>query len=212
MNLLFDEVRKLKEQGDEINKLKEQVKQLQSSTFVQNIETQNNHFNTDITFNIVGFGTLESRDAIVKLLQAKATEILNRPRALDVPYVDQMKERVYELVELVHRNPDHKELQNIYVTSTDKDTDNALVYEDGGWVIGDWSDRRKEMLSNLYFNLKKSGYKESCTEQDTLQMIKQIFVLCGCGTYSDIQKIPDKEVKKIYLELCSRLGFETINL
>jgi hypothetical protein len=175
-----------------------------------NNNTQNNHHNTTLTFNIVGFGSNEAQLAMIKLLVEKAPEILNKPQKLDIPYCDQVNTRVCELVDLVHRNPECKELQNIYVTDSNKKEDNVLIYDqNNGWVIGNWGSKNKELLGELYTNLKKAKIS---SKQDTLQTIKQIFVLAKCGALDSITKIPDNDVERLYKEIGERLGFDTIIL
>ena len=157
----------------------------------------------------MGFGSQEAQAAMVRILAAKAPEILNRPQRLDIPYTEQVNERVCELVDLVHRNPECKGLQNIYTDMT-KQEYNALVYdEDDGWVIGNWDEKKNDVFRVLYDNLKKSKLSN---KDDVLLVIKQIFVLGGCGTFDNIQKIPDKDIARLYLEIGKKLCFDTITL
>lgn len=204
---LREEIIKLKKENLELKEKQGVTVNAGGNAIIGNNNTVNHH-NTNINFNIIGFGTSEAHTAMLKVIQQKALDIIKRPQLKDVPYVDQVNKRVCELVELVHRNPEHKELQNLYVTST-HGVDNVLVYEDGGWVIGNWDDKNKEMLQSLYMGLKKAKIG---SKQDTLQTIKQIFVLGGCGSSDLIREIPDDDVERLYMEIGEKLGFDTIHL
>jgi len=135
MALLFKKVQqqdeKIKQIEKENKKMKEQIAQGGAKMIVhgdqnnQNIETQNiaNHNNTTFNFTLINFG--EGQAEIVKIL-AQEIQKLGIEGREDMPYIKQVKDRIIGLVMQVHRNPEQKELQNVYVTDPEKPKDNAF--------------------------------------------------------------------------------------
>lgn len=211
MSLLFNEVKRLKEQIEVLQSAQKTT--VQGNQNVQNIETQNietqniaNHNNTVFNFTLINFG--EGQKEIVKIL-TKEIEKLGVNENPDVPYIKQVKDRIIGLVMQIHRNPEQKELQNIYVTDPGQQKDNAFFYEDGKWQIGDWDKLNKTILRNLYDNIYDSNLHK---KEDKLDIIKHIFVSGGCGDIKTIQKMTDDDLAEMYLEIGTKLNFKTITL
>lgn len=215
MALLFKKVERLEKENKE---MKEQL--IKNGTIVHqqnaqkiqnidtNIETQNiaNHNNTVFNFTLINFG--EGQEEIVKILAQEAPKILSAEQQMDVPLVKQIQDRIIGLVMKVHRNPEQKSLQNIYVTDPEKPKDNAFTYEEGKWKITDWDKLNKQLMNNLYNNLVLAKIKK----QDKLKVIKHIFVEGGCGNSEMIEKMTDDDVAEMYLEIGDKLNFKTISL
>jgi hypothetical protein len=217
MALLF---KKVKDQGEKIKhmekenkEMKEQISKTPCANMIvngsgQNIETQNiaNHINTTFNFTLINFG--EGQEEIVKIL-AQEIQKLGLDGREDIPYIKQVKDRIIGLVMQVHRNPEQKELQNIYVTNPESTNDNAFFYEEGKWKITDWSKLNSKVLRNLYNNLERSKLHK---KKDKLEVMKHIFVISGCGDRDTIKKMTDDDVTEMYLEIGNKLNFKTISL
>lgn len=215
MALLFKKVERLERENKE---MKEQITKsdtkmivnggYQNQHITQNIETQNivNHTNTTFNFTLINFG--EGQEEIVKIL-AQEIEKLRLDSRDDIPYIKQVKDRIIGLVMQVHRNPEQKELQNIYVTDPESPKDNAFFYEDGKWKITDWGKLNSKVLRNLYNNLERSKLHK---REDKLEVMKHIFVAGGCGDRETIKKMTDDDVSEMYLEIGNKLNFKTISM
>jgi hypothetical protein len=210
MALLFKKVEMLERENKE---MKEQMAKGNTKMIVnginQNIETQNiaNHNNTTFNFTLINF--TEGHDEIIKILTREAPGILSAEQQMDVPMVKQIQDRIIGLVMKVHRNPEQKELQNVYVTDVEKPKDNAFMYDDGNWKIVDWDKLNKNILGNLYTNLDRLNIK---SKQDKLEVMKHIFVAGGCGDRYTIESMSDEAVSEMYLEIGNKLNFKTISL
>jgi hypothetical protein len=222
MALLF---KKVKDQGEKIKQMEKENKEMkeqitksdtkmivnggyQNQNNTQNIETQNiaNHINTTFNFTLINFG--EGQEEIVKILSQEIQKLGLDGRE-DIPYIKQVKDRIIGLVMQVHRNPEQKELQNIYVTDPKSPTDNAFFYEDGKWKITDWGKLNSKVLRNLYNNLEISKLHK---KEDKLEVMKHIFIAGGCGDRETIKKMTDDDVAEMYLEIGNKLNFKTITL
>jgi uncharacterized C2H2 Zn-finger protein len=213
MALLFKEVQRLnervKQQDEKIKTFGCSKEKMIVNGINQNIETQNitNHNNTTFNFTLINF--TEGHDEIIKILTREAPGILGAEQRMDVPMVKQIQDRIIGLVMKVHRNPEQKELQNVYVTDVEKPKDNAFMYDDGNWKIVDWNKLNKNILGNLYTNLDRLNIK---SKQDKLEVMKHIFVAGGCGDRYTIESMSDEAVSEMYLEIGNKLNFKTISL
>ena len=208
MDILFNEVKKLKEKNES---LQEEMNNLKTNTQIINndnsthIETQNNHFNTVFKFNFINFG--EGDNTIKKILDKEALSILSEKVKRDIPLVQQITNRVINLIGLVFRNPDYKELQGIYVVDLSKINQNAFYHEDGDWILSDWEPLRAQLLQKLYNCLSIS--KEN-KKQDILDIMKYLFVLGKCGECKNIKRLHGDETLKLYQEIGDRMKFKNI--
>jgi hypothetical protein len=202
MELLFDEVKRLKEQVKQLEKT--QPKKVQNIT---NIENQNNnHFGHTFNFNFVNFG--EGDGIIENILNTKGIKLLSERFTQDIPRATQISNRVIDLIGLVFRNPDHKELQGVYVLDLSKTKENAYYHEDGNWILTDWVILRQRLLHKLYIALVDS---EKTKRKDIENIIKYLFVLGDCGNCNSIKKLSDEETLEVYKDIGEKLKFKTIS-
>jgi hypothetical protein len=211
MEVLFTEVTRLVTKKFEQLRIEEQKSgngnntYIENQTNIQNQTNQINHFNTQLNINLINFG--DGTDTIKSILQDRALEILSKKIQCDTPLVNQISDRVVNLIGLVFRNPDFKELQGVYVLDLEKEKDNAFYHEDGNWMLTDWSMLRKELLQKLYNCLART--KED-RQRDILNIINYIFVLGECGNCHTIKKLDENETLKIYNDMGRHLEFKTI--
>jgi len=202
MEILFDEVKRLKEKVKDLEK--KHPHQIQNTT--NNIETQNNnHFGHTFNFNFINFG--EGNGVIENILNTKGIQLLSEKFTQDIPRIAQISNRVIDLIGLVFRNPDHKELQGVYVLDLSKTKENAYYHEDGNWILTDWVILRSQLLQKLHICLIKSTYNK---RQDIEKIIKYLFVLGDCGDCNSVKKLTDEETLHVYKDIGEKLKFETI--
>jgi hypothetical protein len=206
MMLLFEKVKRLEEkvkaQDDEIKTLKTPG-QIVNGNVDASIDSSNHH-NTQININFINWD--DNNDSIKKILAEHLPRILAAPRQDDIPFVQQVSDRVSNLVGIVFRNPEYKELQGLYVVDLAKTHDNAFTYNDDKWVITNWDDLRSNMLQKLY--TCKPRTKEG--QDDVLDIIKYLFVLGKCGDCKSIKRLSDEETLRIYSGIASQLGYSSI--
>jgi hypothetical protein len=216
MEILFKTINELK--SDNVA-LKQEVKQLKTETkgmMVQNINntkntinnnTNNNTFNhfdvTNNNLNLVGFGSAEEYDTIKTILLANASRILGKA-ITNTPRDEQRKDRVYEMVTTVYRNPEYPQMQNIYVTNAMKKTNNAFKYYNNGWQSCDWSQLNTAMLGKLWNVLMDNRSKMG---KDTLRVIACLPELTG---KVNIETLTRAMVKEIHQEMGRRLSSDSI--
>ena len=201
MEILFDEVKRLKEEMKELKK--KHPHQIQNTT--NNIETQNNHFGHTFNFNFINFG--EGNGVIENILNTKGIQLLSEKFTQDIPRIAQISNRVIDLIGLVFRNPDHKELQGVYVLDLSKTKENAYYHEDGNWILTDWIILRSQLLQKLHTCLIKSTHNK---RQDIEKIIKYLFILGDCGDCNSVKKLTGEETLHIYKDIGEKLKFETI--
>ena len=203
MNILFDEVKRLKEEMKELKKNQPNVQNITNNNIEH--QTNNNHFGHTFNFNFINFG--EGTGVIENILNTKGIQLLSEKFTQDLPRVTQISNRVIDLIGLVFRNPDHKELQGVYVLDLSKTKENAYYHEDGNWVLTDWIILRSQLLQKLHDCLIKSTENK---RQDIEKIIKYLFVLGDCGECKSIKRLTDEETLKVYDDIGKKLKFETI--
>jgi uncharacterized C2H2 Zn-finger protein len=209
MELLFDEVKRLK---DENKKIHHEIKELKNNPQQQiqnniNNTTNNNHFGHTFNFNFVNFG--DGDGVIENILNTKGIQLLSEKFTRDLPRVTQISNRVIDLIGLVFRNPDHQELQGVYVLDLAKTKENAYYHEDGNWVLTDWTVLRSQLLQKLHNCLIKSSENK---RSDIEKIIKYLFVLGDCGDCDMIKKLTADETLSVYKDIGEKLKFDTIAL
>lgn len=204
MDILFEEVKRLKEEMKELKKKQPQVQNITNNT---NNTTNNNHFGHTFNFNFINFG--EGTGVIENILNTKGIQLLSEKFTQDLPRITQISNRVIDLIGLVFRNPDHKELQGVYVLDLSKTKENAYYHEDGNWVLTDWVILRSQLLQKLHNCLIKSAENK---RQDIEKIIKYLFVLGDCGECESIKKLTNEETLKVYNDIGKKLKFETMVL
>lgn len=213
MSILFDEVKRLKEKNNEIqNEMKILKNKLGATINGDNNINGNdnnvlNHTNTEINFTINCFGGDEAYETMQKILQSEAPKLLYKDQACDLPRTKQIQDRITELVLSCYRNPDHKELQNVYVTDPQTTKDNAFVHKEGKWIINDWSKINKVILGEMFNMLDRCVKKK----QDVMNVMKHIFTVAGLGE-ANVEKMTIDEMKELYYEIGRELNFKTIIL
>lgn len=201
MEILFDEVKRLKEEMKELKKNQPHVQNITNN----NIKNQNNHFGHTFNFNFINFD--EGSGVIENILNTKGIQLLSEKFTQDIPRIAQISNRVIDLIGLVFRNPDHKELQGVYVLDLSKTKENAYYHEDGNWILTDWVILRSQLLQKLHNCLIKSAENK---RQDIEKIIKYLFVLGDCGDCNSVKKLTDDETMGIYKDIGKKLQFETI--
>ena len=200
MELLFEEVKRLKQKVVELEKN-------QPITQIKNVTNNiiNNHFGHTFNFNFINFG---EGDALIKdILNKKGMATLEKRFTQELPMAKQISDRVVNLVGLVFRNPEHKELQGVYVLDLSKTKDNAYYHENGDWVLTDWKILRSQILQKLYNCLTMT--KEN-KKRDIENIIKYLFVLSGCGQSNCVKKLTANEKLHIHRNIAKHLNFDTI--
>jgi hypothetical protein len=185
---------------DEVKRLKEKVKDFESQN-----NTTSNHFGHTFNFNFINFG--EGNGVIENILNTKGIQLLSEKFTQDIPRIAQISNRVIDLIGLVFRNTDHKELQGVYVLDLSKTKENAYYHEDGNWVLTDWIILRSQLLQKLHNCLIKSTKNK---RQDIEKIIKYLFVLGDCGDCNSVKKLTDEETLYVYKDIGEKLKFETI--
>jgi hypothetical protein len=219
MSILFEKVKHMEiKHANEIKKLTQKVKDLECKKVLitgqttnshnintdnsNNIGVQNNHNNTTLNFNITDFGG--GVELIKTILQGQGLQLLENKFTNDVPLVQQISDRVVNLVGLVFRNPDHKELQSIYVIDPDKLKENAYYHDEGKWVLGDWNTLRTQLLQDLYFH-----YNSIKNKNDAEGIMKLIFKLSMDKLDSSMTR---EETAAVLTDIGNYLKFDTIVL
>lgn len=200
MDILFEEVKRLNEKVKLLENNKPQIHN------ITNIENQtNNHFGHTFNFNFINFG--EGNALIENIINTHGIHLLSQKFKQDIPRITQLTNRVVDLIGLVFRNPDHKELQGVYVLDLSKTTENAYYHEDGDWILTDWVVLRSQLIQKLHNCLVKSKDNK---RSDIENIIKYLFVLGDCGDCNDIKKLTNEETISIYKEIGKKLKFDTI--
>ena len=200
MNILFEEVKRLNEK---VKLLENSKPHIQNITNIEN--HTNNHFGHTFNFNFINFG--EGNTLIENIINTQGIHLLSRKFKQDIPRITQLTNRVVDLIGLVFRNPDHKELQGVYVLDLSKTTENAYYHEDGDWILTDWVVLRSQLIQKLHSCLIKSKDNK---RNDIENIIKYLFVLGDCGECNDIKKLTDEETLCLYGEIGKKLKFNTI--
>lgn len=209
MEILFEEVKRLKErvvtQDEQIKELQIKEMQIIQPAIQHIVNNTTNHFGHTFNFNFINFG--EGDEIIHKILNKQGMELLEKKFAVDIPRIKQISDRVVNLIGLVFRNPDHKELQGIYVVDLSKVKENAYYHEDGNWKLTNWVTLRSQLLQKLYMCLATSKDNK---RKDLEKIINYLFVLGNCGDCDLIKKLEPAETMEIYTEIGKQLKFETI--
>jgi hypothetical protein len=198
MAVLFEEVKRLKEENIDIKK---QLREQKIPLNITNNIVQNNHFNTVLNFNMISFGS--GGDTIKKILSTRGIKLLEQKFVRDLPVSKQISDRVVNLVGMVYRNAEHKELQGIYVFDIDKPKGNAYYQDGGKWVLADWQNLRNQLLQNLY-----GHYSTVKNKKDAENIMKLIFRL---GSGETTQLDPD-ETTFLLKQIGEHLQYQTIEI
>jgi hypothetical protein len=208
MHTLFAEVNRL---STAVQALKDENKQLQEANKSINITGDHNkiyssHHNTENNFNfqIVNYGSPEQVVAITKIVATEIPALLALEPRRDLSRHKQIQERLQQIVGKIYRNPEHPELQCVYVTDPKQSDDNSYKYEDG-WVIQDWKKLGQDILRRVYDYVKTARIR---SDEDKLGVTKHIFNLAGFGELD--KSWTKKRVIILFEKLGHQLGWESI--
>lgn len=210
MVLLF---KKIEDLTNEVKHLK----QSQGNKIVEgshnNVTIDSNHHNTDVTLNLVQYGSDTHNKTMATILTECLPLILTQPYDEGRPRDDQIKERIQMVVTSIYRNPNHKQLQNIYVMS-EKPTDNAFIYIGNDndikckkWKIGDWNVLSKDILNKVWDYADRN--KTVKRKEDVLNIMKHMFMLAGLGETA-VDKMSDENVRELWEDIGKKLKYDTI--
>lgn len=170
MDILFDEVKRLKNINAEVKQLKDKIKLLEGNQVINitnNItNVQNNHINNTLNINFIHFEE-DGGDKIREILGNDGVKLIEQKFVPELPMIEQLTNRVVNLIGLVFRNPEHKDLQGIYLVDPSKEKDNAYFHDGGQWQLTDWIPLRRRMLNKLYMEILDRKIKKKDTENIT---------------------------------------------
>ena len=151
------------------------IKQRQDNVAPQHIINNYtiNHNNTTLNIKFENYDSFEHNTRVIKILKEKLPELLLRAPRRDVGVIPQIQDRIEELVVMLYRNPNHKDLQNIYVLDPSAKKDNALIY-DKGWCIRNWGPLFTEIIQKIRLHACPIKGLDS-----TLSLRKHIELLSG---------------------------------
>jgi hypothetical protein len=217
MALLFEKVERLTKINEKLMEKMDRIEQKENTqNGNQNINGNNNiiqnHFNTTINIPIVCFMGDEHVEKMRQIVEDNLG-ILYSPIETDIPHQEQITCRIGEFVEAIYRNPEHKELQNVYTKHDfeQSNKNNAFTYGVGkrlktpSWHIGDWDNISKDILNKIYDALLRANVKN---KKDMLKTMNTIMSAAGIGD----QKISDENLQELYCEIGRRMGFSTLVL
>jgi hypothetical protein len=207
MRLLFDRVTQLTKFNEEMMR---EIKTLKSGKNIigndNNMNTYINspHNNTTLNFHIEGYDSEKHIDFLSEALKRVLPGILGLPVREDIPRISQVQDRIQQIMMACYRNPEHKEMQNVYVLDTQIKKENAFVYQEGNWKLRDWGKLSVELVQKI--RLHASMIK---TAKDILKVMKHIMILAGSNVPT-VEKMTEKQMQNLYKDIGEKLKFETI--
>jgi hypothetical protein len=206
MALLFHKLTKMNEEMmHEIKTLKEN----KQTTQIGNDNTMNTyinspHNNTTLNFQIEGYGSEKHVNFLDEALIRVLPGILGLPVREDIPKIIQVQDRIQQIMMACYRNPEHREMQNVYVMDAQIAKENAFIYQDGNWKLRDWETLSVELVQKI--RLHTSMIK---TPHDILKVMKHIMILAG-SDIPTVEKMTEKQMRGLYKDIGEKLKFETI--
>ena len=215
MMLLFEKVERLTKINE---RLVEKMDRMEQKDVIQNGNQNingdnnnvvNNHFNTVINIPLVCFGGDVETEKMYKIVQENLN-ILYRPSETDIPEQEQITNRIGEFVQAIYRNPEHKELQNVYTKQGFEklDKDNAFTYMDEKWHIGDWDKVGQDILNKINLIMMDRTTKESVKKKEDVLNVMKTIMSAATGDH----KITDENLHELYCEIGHKMGFATLRL
>jgi hypothetical protein len=212
--LLFKKVQGLTEQdklkNEKIKQMENEIKTLKCGKQTHVVDNTMNtyinspHNNTTLNFNIQGYDSEQHIDFLGEALKRVLPGILGLPVREDIPRISQVRDRIKQIIMACYRNPEHKEMQNVYVLDTQAEKENAFVYQEGNWKLRDWEKLSVELVQKI--RLHASMIK---TPSDILKVMKHIMILAGSDVPT-VEKMSEKQMQILYKELGEKLQFDTI--
>jgi hypothetical protein len=212
MALLFNKVTQLtkmnKEIMDELKTLRKENKQPTQNGNDNTINTYINspHNNTTLNFHMEGYDSEKHIDFLGEALRRVLPGILGLPVREDIPKIIQVQDRIQQIMMACYRNPEHKEMQNVYVMDAHVANENSFVYQDENWKLRDWEKLSVELVQKI--RLHTSMIK---TPNDILKVMKHIMILAGSDAPT-VEKMTEKQMQSLYKDIGKKLKFETIIL
>ena len=151
-----------------------------------------------------GYDSDKHIDFLEESLRRVLPDILGLPVRDDIPRMAQTQERIQQIMMACYRNPDHKEMQNVYVLDTQITKENAFVYQEGNWKLRDWEKLGVELVQKI--RLHASTIK---TPSDILKVMKHIMILAG-SDMPTVEKMTEKQIQMLYKDIGEKLKFDTI--
>jgi hypothetical protein len=207
MELLY---KKIEELTNKIDRL-----ELGNNNIINNNNTviDSNHHNTTINLQLVAYDSDAHGDLMSNVLDEYLPLILKQPYDEGRTHDDQLAERIKTILMRVYRNPEYKQLQNVYVVP-EKKKDNAFMYigdikdvECKRWKISDWDTLGKDMLSKIW-NYADSN-KTVSKKEDVLNVMKHMFGLAGLGE-SAVDNMTDENVRELWTDIGKKLKYTTL--
>lgn len=179
-----------------------------------NNQVDASHHNTNITLNLVCQGSKQHDEIMGAILQEMLPRVLQQPMLPGVSRERQIRDRIQSLVTGIYRNPEYKQLQNIYVADEREEKANAFTYEGDDddvnckkWKIGDWSMLRQEISQNIFFYAENN--KDVKDKKDVLEVLKHLFVLGG-NDWRDFVPLSEENVRELWTDVGKQLKYDTI--
>jgi hypothetical protein len=208
MELLFKKIEIL---TNEVKQLKQTP---HGNNVVNNINvTDSNHHNTSIQLLLSPYGSDDHDKSMSEILDICLPLILKKPYDESRSHDDQLAERINLIMMSVYRNPEYKQLQNVYVIPEKKEH-NAFIYNGDSedinckkCNISDWDSLGKNMLSKIwnYADINKSVSKK----EDVLNVMKHMFILAELGE-SIVDDMTDENIKELWTDIGKKLKYNTI--
>lgn len=204
--------KKVQELTAEVRNLKEEKKENTTQKANNTVTGNNNmnkylnspHNNTTLNIQLNNYDSVEHIDFLTTVLKKVLPAILEMPVREDVPRVVQIQDRIQQIVSSCFRNPDHKEMQNVYVLDEELKKDNAYIYQGDTWKIQDWDKLGTEMIQKIRMHASKIK-----TKSDILKVMKHIMILTGSDIPS-VERMTEAEIQLIYKQMGEKLKFDTI--
>jgi hypothetical protein len=210
MRLLFDKVTQLTKMNED---MMTEIKTLKGNKQLPMVGNNNTntyinspHNNTTLNIQLMGYDSENHIDFLGEIIKKVLPGILSMPVREDTPQISQVQDRIQQIMMACYRNPDHKEMQNIYVLDTRTSKENAFVYQDGNWKLRDWEKLSVELVQKI--RLHASTIK---TKNDILKVMKHIMILAGSDVPT-VEKMTEKQMQILYKDIGEKLKFETIVL
>jgi hypothetical protein len=209
--LLFNKVSQLTKMNEEMMREIKTLKEDKHPTPNRTDNTMNAyinspHNNTTFNFHMEGYDSDKHIDFFREALSRVLPGILNLPIREDVPQIIQVQDRIQQIMVACYRNPDHKEMQNVYVLNVQEKRENAFVYQEGNWKLCDWEKLSIELVQKI--RLHASMIK---TPGDILKVMKHIMILAG-SDIPTVEKMTEKQIRDLYKDIGEKLKFDTIVL
>jgi len=217
---------KMREVQEENKKLKEIKGNIINNNIQNNnIGTQNNiniHINRDA---LMDFGSVEMEDRIEEILKKKAKEIFYASREFKNDE-EEIKDRVYKLVNSIYRNSEIPELQNVFTQNAKDHLLNveapipikAFFWNEKKWNLSEWEKLGKYLIETIYNSLPGDLSNKS----DILKIRKKLYYAYKADPLREkpkklingflnkyVDSKDETDLILLYFALC--LGEETIN-